>query len=289
MAMQFNPHTNFLRGMDLNSPVSSQSGINQLLQMQQNTLGGLTDIIGNIGKTSRTSTVNDLIARGGLEGLNEAQAQAKIADIAKGSLTTEGQSQVDKLLQAIGKQDERKFGTGERVGRQDFDASQALLGREFQDKQRDLKELFESGESAKDRKSREKMSAEQLAVQRRGQYDKVQGADGMYYNVTPEGKLIPLVKGQLPYAGQGGGGSRGGSSKDEKIFEITGALKQIYNNSSAKGKLALEKLYETGDLQGVDILGQKNEQGVPQVVGQKIYYKGHPVTVSQLKKQLGLK
>lgn len=172
MPMQFNPHTAFLRGMDLGSPTTSQGGINNLLQMQQNTLNGLIDTIGNIGKTSRTNTVNDLIARGGLEGLNEAQAQAKIAQTAGGTLTPEGQMQVDKLLQLTGKKDDRNFSekqqkdlfghqTSERIGRQTFDAGENATDRLYKTSEREKGQDFIAGESAKDRANR-------LAIEKMG-------------------------------------------------------------------------------------------------------------------------
>lgn len=125
MAMQFNPYQARATLVD---PTASQGGINNLLQMQQNTLNGLVDSFGNIGKTSRTNTVNDLIARGGLEGLNEAQTQARIQAEAGGTLTPEGQAQVDKLLQATGKQDQQKFTTAERLGGQEYHTGERIAG-----------------------------------------------------------------------------------------------------------------------------------------------------------------
>jgi len=300
MAMQFNPSTAFLRGMDLGSPTTSQGGINNLMQMQQNTINDALNAFGNIGKTSRTNTVNDLIARGGLEGLNEAQTQARLLQEAGGTLTPEGQAQVDALLQRTGKEDQRKFQTGERIAGQEFNTTERLGRQGFDTQERLSGEKFRSGESALERaqrerlellgiKSQEKIASNRDATDRRGQYKEVQGADGMMYNVTPEGKMIPLVKGQLPYASGSGKGSGGsGRGDDDEIFKVTGALADLYKNSTSKGKLAIQTLYESGHLQGVDII-KTDKDGKPYTAGQKMFYKGEPVTVKQLRDQLGLK
>ena len=300
MAMQFNPQTAFLRGMDLGSPATSQGGINNLLNMQQATLGGMVDSFGNIGKTSRTNTVNDLIARGGLEGLNEAQTQARIQQEAGGTLTPEGQANVDKLLQTTGKQDQRKFTTEERLGGEKFlggehekTATAKLLAEQTKataDKmeadrkyENDVKEFgIETALKNRiaDETKRSNKSSEGLTA--RGQYKPVQGADGMWYNATPEGKLTKLVGGILPAHATDGSGGKAGE-------KLTGEIRKMWDNSTGKGKLALEEMYKEGTLQAVPIMSTDPKTQRQFQSGQKLLYEGKPTTIRQLREHLGLK
>lgn len=302
MAMQFNPHTAFLRGMDLGSPTTSQGGINNLLNMQQQSIGDVIGAIGNIGKTSRTNTVNDLIARGGLEGLNEAQTQARIQAEAGGTLTPEGQQNVDRLLQTVGKQDQRLFTTNERLGGEQFTGqenatkAEALFNQnkavaDAKKAQDDREYAFnvekfgkEYAEKVRSNKASEGLTARGQNITAQGQKQIVKGDDGMqYYADKATGKLIPLVKGTLP-AHAGDGSSSGGKGVDK----LTGEIKKVWEDSTGKGKLALEEMYKTGDLQVVPIV-KMDKDGQPYKAGQKMLFKGQPTTTAQLKAHLGLK
>ncbi len=299
MAMQFAPNTAFLRGMDLGSPTTSQGGINNLLQMQQNALGGMVDSFGNIGKTSRTNTVNDLIARGGLEGLNEAQTQAEILKQAGGTLTPEGQHNVDKLLQTVGVQDKNKFTTSERLGgEQSTRQENAIKAEALYNQNKAVAEAKLSSETVKNALEKElkgleltqkekdsmrdyKASIYGHQVTSQGQKQVVQGDDGMqYYADKVTGKLIPLVKGVLPEHASGSGGGSG-------VNKLTGEIKTLWDDSTGKGKLALEEMYKTGELQAVPII-KSDKNGKPYKAGQKLLYKNVPITIGNLRHELGL-
>lgn len=297
--MQFNP---YMARATLVDPSTSQGGINNLLNMQQQSIGDVIGAIGNIGKASRTKTVNDLIARGGLEGLNEAQTQARIQAEAGGTLTPEGQQNVDRLLQTVGKQDQRQFTTQERLGGQEFlggentrkleaEATQEQLKAEALLKSQEVKNALEKELKGMELTQREKDSLRDYnasmyghKVTAQGQKLIVQGDDGMqYYADKATGKLIPLVKGTLPaHAGDGSGSSGKGVDK------LTGEIKKVWEDSTGKGKLALEEMYKTGNLQVVPII-KMDKDGQPYKAGQKMLYKGQPTTTAQLKAHLGLK
>lgn len=297
--MQFNP---YMARATLVDPSASQGGINNLLNMQQQTVDNLVNTIGNIGKTSRTNTVNDLIARGGLEGLNEAQTQARLQAEAGGTLTPEGQQNVDRLLQTVGKQDQRQFTTQERLGGQEFlggentkkleaEATQEQLKAEALLKSQEVKNALEKELKGMELTQREKDSLRDYnasmyghKVTAQGQKLIVQGDDGMqYYADKATGKLIPLVKGTLPaHVGDGSGSSGKGVDK------LTGEIKKVWEDSTGKGKLALEEMYKTGNLQVVPIV-KMDKDGKPYNAGQKMLYKGQPTTTAQLKAHLGLK
>lgn len=133
---------------------SSSSAIATLLQQQGANLGEVVKSLGEVGKSNRTSSVNDLIARGGLEGLNEQQARQALMKASGGSLTAEGQAQVDKVIQTIASADERKFKTSEREGSQAFTKGQSEDDRTFRKGESDTERLFRQGESSKDRSFR---------------------------------------------------------------------------------------------------------------------------------------
>lgn len=177
MAMQFTPNNAFLRGMDLGSPASSQGALNNLLQLQQNSLNGMVNTIGDMQKTNRTSNVNDMIAQGGLTGLNEEQARQKLLGTAGGQLTDAGQKSVDELMNGIGRADQRNFQTGERVAGQnfttgrdkvqnDFINDQRMLGEAFTDTQSTKSQTFKSGENEKDRKVQLQIAKDNVNVKR---------------------------------------------------------------------------------------------------------------------------
>lgn len=130
---------------------SSTPAITQLLQQQGANLGEIVNSLGNIGKINRTSTVNDLIARGGLEGLNEQQARQALLKASGGTLTPEGQAQVDKVLQTIASGDERKFKTSEREGGQKFTAGENVAERQFKGSESQADRKFRGDESTKER------------------------------------------------------------------------------------------------------------------------------------------
>ena len=113
---------------------SSSPIIASLLQQQGANLGEVVKSLGEVGKSNRTSSVNDLIARGGLEGLNEQQARQALMKASGGTLTAEGQAQVDKVLSTIAGQDERKFKTSEREGVQAFTSGERISGEKFKEK-----------------------------------------------------------------------------------------------------------------------------------------------------------
>ena len=305
MAMQFNPQTAFLRGMDLGSPTTSQGGINNLLNMQQATLGGMVDSFGNIGKTSRTNTVNDLIARGGLEGLNEAQTQARIQQEAGGTLTPEGQANVDKLLQTTGKEDQRKFTTGERVAGQDFSTKERLggqefktgeriAGNEFSTSERLAGEKFQGTQKEADRaldkllkekqiSSNEKMNSMQVNATLRGQYKQEAGADGFYHNIYPDGSS---VKTTVPVNAKDAGTGTGSGGKGTDPLKLTGRALSFHNELSGKGKDAFEQMYSTGDLQVGPAERIKMKDGTIKEQGYKVLYKGKPMTILEVKQMV---
>lgn len=130
---------------------SSSPAISQLLQQQGANLGEIVNSLGNIGKINRTSTVNDLIARGGLEGLNEQQARQALLQASGGTLTPEGQAQVDKVLQTIASGDERKFKTSEREGSQQFTSGENVAERKFKSGESQAERAFKGSESQKER------------------------------------------------------------------------------------------------------------------------------------------
>jgi hypothetical protein len=278
-------------------PSASQGGINNLLKMQQDSLTGLIGNIGNAGKTSRTNTVNDLIARGGLEGLNEAQTQARILQEAGGSLTPEGQANVNQVLQTAGTQDKNKFTTSERLSGQDFTGGENVKKASAEALQNELKAkaLYDSQQEANALKklmqdeslsSQERRALAQNKVTERGQNITaegqklmVQGDDGMNYLVDKRtGGLTQLVKGQLPYNGKG--------SKEE-VDAPTGYLKTFIDNSSGKDKVALNEMYKTGELNVMRVPKEDSDGKV--YYEEKLVYKGQPTTSAQLKQYLGIK
>lgn len=289
MAMSFNPYMASTSGMGLGSPSSSQGGINNLLGMQQQAVNDFVGAIKNFGKTSRTNTINDLIARGGLEGLNEAQAQARIQQEAGGTLTQEGQQGVDKLLQTIGKEDQRQFTTKERIGGQDFISGENAIKAEALKKAQEQRNTLDKLMNDQNLTQKEKDSLRDYMasmygheVTKGGQKQLIQGADGMQYLVDkPTGKLTKLIEGVLPYSGSGGKSKNGAD-------ELTGEIRKVWEDSTGKGKLALEEMYKTGDLQVVPIV-KLDKEGKRYNAGQKMLYKGQPTTTAQLKKHLGLK
>lgn len=302
MPMQFNPHTAFLRGMDLGSPASSQGGINNLLGMQQKTLENLVDTYGNIGKTSRTNTVNDLIARGGLEGLNEAQTQARIQQEAGGTLTPEGQAKVDQLLQLTGKQDQRKFTTQERLGGEQFlggehekTANAKLLAEQTLASQKQLQDdrqyEFDLNKFGKEfaEKQRSNRASEGLTkrgqdITSQGQVSTNVGADGFIYKIDSQGR--PVNTGVKALVKDGGDGSGTGGKDADKL---TGEIRKLWDDSTGKGKLALEEMYKTGNLQAVPITETDRKTGRVYTTGSKLLYNGIPITIGNLRHKLGLK
>jgi len=133
---------------------SSSPIIASLLQQQGANLGEVVKSLGEVGKSNRTSSVNDLIARGGLEGLNEQQAIQALMKASGGTLTTEGQAQIDKVLGTIANQDTRKFTSSEREDGQDFTKAQSTDERTFKDEQSSKERASKSAESEKDRATR---------------------------------------------------------------------------------------------------------------------------------------
>lgn len=133
---------------------SSSPIIASLLQQQGANLGEVVKSLGEVGKSNRTSSVNDLIARGGLEGLNEQQARQALMKASGGTLTTEGQAQIDKVLGTIANQDTRKFTTSERESGQDFTKTQSVDERAFKDEQSSKERASKLEESEKERKAK---------------------------------------------------------------------------------------------------------------------------------------
>lgn len=130
---------------------SSSQGVASLLQQQGANLGEIVKSLGEVGKINRTSSVNDLIARGGLEGLNEQQARQALMKASGGTLTTEGQAQIDKVLGTIASQDARKFTSGEREAGQEFKKGESTDDRAFKKEESSSERKFKQGESSLDR------------------------------------------------------------------------------------------------------------------------------------------
>ena len=302
MAMQFNPQTAFLRGMDLGSPTTSQGGINNLLQTQQGNLGQMLEAFGNVGKTSRTNTVNDLIARGGLEGLNEAQTQAKILQEAGGTLTPEGQAQVDQLLQRTGKEDQRKFTTSERLGGEQFlgeehekTATAKLLAEQTlakQKKEQDDREYKfnvekfgkEYAEKVRSNKASEGLTERGQNITSQGQVSTNVGEDGFIYKINSRGVPVNTGVKALP---KGSDGDGNGSSAKTKL---TGEIRKMWDNSTGKGKLALEEMYKTGRVQAIPETYKYGTDGKKYIATpQKLLFDGKPTTIRAFREHLGLK
>lgn len=300
--MQFNPYQ---ARSTLADPTASQSGINQLLGLQQQSIGNLIDTVGNIGKTSRTNTVNDLIARGGLEGLNEAQTQARLLQEAGGTLTPEGQTQVDRLLQTIGKQDQRKFTTDERLGGEKFlggehekTATAKLLAEQTLAQQKKAQEdreyLFnvdkfgkEYAEKVRSNKASEGLTARGQNITSQGQVSTNIGEDGFIYKINSSGRPVNTGIKALVKDGTGGSGSGYGGKDADKL---TGEIRKMWENSTGKGKLALEEMWKTGEIQGVPETYKYGEDGKKYIATpQKLLYKGKPTTIRELREHLGLK
>jgi len=304
MAMQFNPQTAFLRGMDLGSPTTSQGGINNLMQMKQNTMNDALNAFGNIGKTSRTNTVNDLIARGGLEGLNEAQTQARLLQEAGGTLTPEGQAQVDQLLQRTGKEDQRKFTTSERLGGEQFlggehektATAKALAEKTLaeQKKLQDDREYTfnvdkfgkEYAEKVRSNKATEGLTARGQNITSQGQVSTNIGEDGYIYKINSAGQPVNTGVKALVKDGSGDSSGSGASGKNK----LTGEIRKMWDNSTGKGKLALEEMYKTGDIQAVPETYKYGNDGKKYIASpQKLLFKGKPTTIRELREHLGLK
>lgn len=133
---------------------SSSPIIASLLQQQGANLGEVVKSLGEVGKSNRTSSVNDLIARGGLEGLNEQQARQALIKASGGTLTAEGQAQIDKVLGTIANEDARKFTTAERESGQDFRKQESTDDRTFRKGESAEDRAFRLSESSKDRNFR---------------------------------------------------------------------------------------------------------------------------------------
>lgn len=93
--MSFNPHR---AGGTPTGPSVSGGNISQLLNMSQNSGDKAIEALVNFGKLKRSGNVNDLIARGELQGLNEQQSQAKLLEAAGGSINKDTQKTIDLLL-----------------------------------------------------------------------------------------------------------------------------------------------------------------------------------------------
>lgn len=93
--MSFNPHR---AGGTPTGPSVSGGNISQLLNMSQNSGDKAIEALVNFGKLKRSGNVNDLIARGELQGLNEQQSQAKLLEAAGGSINKDTQKTIDSLL-----------------------------------------------------------------------------------------------------------------------------------------------------------------------------------------------
>ena len=279
--MQFNPYQAV---STLGDPATSQGGINNLLQMQQNTLNGLVDSFGNIGKTSRTNTVNDLIARGGLEGLNEAQTQARIQKEAGGTLTPEGQEQVNKLLQTVGKQDQQKFTTAERLGGQEYSTGERIAGEETakgvakllnensvkKDKikaEADLNEFSKQLEETKRQHSDANNSVESDALGRLWKINKVTGVRQL------------LVGAQKPITTSGNGSGDGTSKEKQKILneDVFGLIKA----SGVKAENAIRQFYADGEF-NVKKFETKDANDIKTVKYQGQWY-GQPIHTSEMR------
>lgn len=293
MAMQFNPYQARATLVD---PTASQSGINNLLQMQQNTLSGLTDTIGNIGKTSRTNTVNDLIARGGLEGLNEAQTQARIQAEAGGTLTPEGQAQVNQLLQTAGKNDQRQFTTAERLGGEQFTGQEnatkadalykAQVTKAEADKAEDDRRYafdemkFGKEYAQNEQKIRETARSNKASegIQKDNQWKAVNNNLGQLVAYNPAtGGVKKLTAMGLP---KDGSGSSGGKNDSDKI---TGTLLNIKNESDKYGKQLIDSWWDTGLLSAHKIKETDKKTGRLYEVGEQLVYDGVNITERDLR------
>lgn len=93
--MSFNPHR---AGGTPTGPSVSGGNVSQLLNMSQNSGDKAVEALVNFGKLKRSGNVNDLIARGELQGLNEQQSQAKLLEAAGGSINKDTQNTIDSLL-----------------------------------------------------------------------------------------------------------------------------------------------------------------------------------------------
>ena len=259
MAMTFNPYQ---PKATMSNPVSSQAGINQLLKLQGQSVNDLTGSLGEFGKTSRTNTINDLIARGGLEGLNEAQAQQAIIGQAGGSLTDQGQANVDALLAGKGKQDTRDFKQSEQRQRQDNarNVADKLFGRQV-----DLTDI-----KHEDTLEQQKINRDELGKQT---FQLVKGADGQTYKVNRAGDVANInVEQAVDSSGK----------SNAKAWKPQGPLKKMYNQSTQRGQKALEQFWNTGELQAIPQY-YTDKNGVEREKGQKLLYKGQPTTIAQLK------
>jgi len=228
MAMVLNPYE--LKG-NLGSPLNAQAGINQLLNMQGKSLEGLTDTIGNIGKINRTNTVNDLIARGGLEGLNELEAQQKLIGTAGGSLTDQGQANIDQLLKGTGALDQRTFQEAQQLQRQEEARNVAdLLNERTVQKAETLQENKELNQ-----KTRNEMEKANV-------FKTFTGKDGIEYAVKKSGAIVPLKEALTTSKGSRSGKtqdaiSKLGLSKDAEVAYRNMSRKQQKSFMDDEGNL----------------------------------------------------
>lgn len=150
------------------SPNVSAGALNQLMGMQQQTGEGLVNLIANAGKIDRTQKVNDLIARGGLDDLNEAQLQEKLLGVAGGSLTKQGQLGIDNLLGSRRAMDESGRLDLRQTGRQTARTAENIRKENVQEAEQIRKEGVNSGLT-------------------QGSY---KGANGNMFHITKGGKHV---------------------------------------------------------------------------------------------------
>ena len=296
MAMQLNPTPAFLRGMDLGSPSTSQGGINNLMMMQQQSVNDLANGLGNIGKISRTNAVNDLIARGGLEGLNENQAQQQILNTAGGTLTPEGQLQADKFLALTGKQDERNFRTDERLAGQQFNTSERLGGEQFTSSENKLREQgmntrqksqqdFQSGQTEKEIKAKESENKKERDFRMKLEKNK---EDFERERLSIENKFkLGLISRQE--AIQKSTDLQKENDKELKeLYKIdpSSPMGQLMKMSSLDGKYAIQTYNKTGRLQVVENPAEYDKGGHKMNPSYTMYLDQKPISVNTLKNSM---
>jgi len=276
--MQFNPYQARATLVD---PSASQGGINNLLQMQQKTLGDLVDTFGNIGKTSRTNTVNDLIARGGLEGLNEAQTQARIQQEAGGTLTPEGQAQVNQLLQTAGQQDQRQFTTAERLGGEEYRTNERVAGDKTAE---GVAELLNKNSITKDKvKALADLNEfnKQLDETKRQHTDATNSVEtdalGRLWKINKVTGLKQLLVGAQKPLNEDGSSDKSGKDDGRNL---TGDVKKLYDISELGAKDAIDQFYKSNKF-NVKRIPVKGEDGLTRETYQPQWY-GQPIHTSEM-------
>ena len=116
----------------------SMDSIQRLLVGSQDSLNNAIGNLIEAGQIDRGKKVADLISSGGMNGLNEQEAQAKALSIAGGSIDPHSQKALDVLLQQKGKESDRKFSTSEREAGQQFTTSERLGRQGFEADQRQI-------------------------------------------------------------------------------------------------------------------------------------------------------